>query len=92
MDTELKDAPDQHRFELWAGDELIGVLAYRLHDDAIALVHTEVSPEHGGRGHAAPLLRGALDEARARGLAVVPSCSYVASYVDEHPEYADLVR
>ncbi|WP_210651041.1 GNAT family N-acetyltransferase [Nocardioides sp. SYSU D00065] len=92
MDTELKDAADQHRFELWSGDELIGVLAYRLDGDALELVHTEVAPEHGGRGHAATLVRGALDEARARGLAVVPSCSYVASYVEEHPEYADLVR
>ena len=32
-----------------------------------------------------------LDEARSRGLRVVPTCPYVASYIRKHPEYADLV-
>jgi len=39
----------------------------------------------------ATLARGALDSARERGLAVVPSCPFVASYITKHPEYADLV-
>ena len=57
----------------------------------ITLVHTEVRDEFEGQGHAATLARGALDDARSRGLRVVPSCPYIASYVEKHPEYADLV-
>jgi predicted GNAT family acetyltransferase len=86
------DNTDQRRFELRSGGELVGFLVYRLHPDAITLVHTEVFPEHGGQGHAATLARTALDEVRSRGLKVVPLCPYVASYVRKHPEYADLVR
>ena len=85
------DSPDRHRYELRSGDEVVGLLAYRLGDGVITLVHTEVDPAHSGQGHAATLARGALDDARSRGLRVVPSCSYVASYVDKHAEYADLV-
>ena len=85
------DRPDQHRFELRSGDELVGFIDYRLHGEVITLVHTEVFAAFSGQGHAAVLARGALDDARARGLTVVPSCPYVASYIAKHPEYADLV-
>ena len=91
MDIVFVDSPDQDRYELRAGDELIGIVAYRLADGEITLEHTEVDPAHEGQGHAATLARGALDDARSRGLRVVPSCPYIASYVEKHPEYADLV-
>jgi predicted GNAT family acetyltransferase len=91
VDIEFVDNPDAHRFELRSGDELLGFVAYRLAADHITLVHTEVDPAHGGQGYAARLARAALDDARSRGLRVVPSCPYVASYVRKHPEYADLV-
>ena len=91
MDIEFADAPDRHRYELRSPDELIGIVAYQLDGDVITLVHTEVGSAHGGQGYAAVLARGALDDARSRGLRVVPSCPYVASYVEKHPEYADLI-
>lgn len=91
MDTEFVDNTDAHRYELRSGAEVVGFIVYRLADDVITLVHTEVDPAFGGQGHAATLARGALDDARARGLGVVPSCPYVASWIGKHPEYADLV-
>ena len=68
-----------------------GVYYHRLRGEVITLVHTEVFAAFSGQGHAAVLARGALDDARARGLTVVPSCPYVASYIGKHPDYADLV-
>lgn len=91
MDIEFADAPERHRYELRTADELIGIVAYQLADDVITLIHTEVGSAHSGHGYAATLARGALDDARSRGLRVVPSCPYVASYLEKHPEYADLV-
>ena len=91
MTIEFADNTDAHRFELRSGDEVLGFLVYRLASDHITLVHTEVDPAHGGHGYAGQLAKGALDAARERGLAVVPSCPYVASYIEKHQEYADLV-
>ncbi len=91
VNTEFVDRADAHRFELRSGDAVLGFIDYRLADGVITLVHTEVDPAHTGQGHAATLARGALDDARSRGLAVVPSCPFVASYIGKHPEYADLV-
>ena len=92
VNTELVDNSDAHRFQLRSGQEVVGFLDYRLSDDVITMVHIEVDPAHSGQGHAETLTRGALDDARSRGLTVVPSCPYVASYIDKHPEYADLVE
>ena len=91
MDIEFADAPDRSRYELRAGDQLVGFIDYRLSRDVIDLVHTEVPEEFGGQGHAATLAGRALADARERGLSVVASCPYVAAYVKKHPEHADLV-
>jgi predicted GNAT family acetyltransferase len=91
VDTDFVDLPDHHRYELRSGDEVVGLITYQLDGDVISLVHTEVDPAHEGEGHAGTLARGALDDARSRGRRVVPSCPYVASYIEKHPDYADLV-
>lgn len=91
MDTVFSDAPDRSRYELHAGDELVGFLDYVLREPTIVLVHTEVDPAHGGKGYGSLLARGALDDARSRGLRVRLSCPYVAAWIDKHPDYADLV-
>ena len=92
MDTEFVDNPDLSRFELRAAEEVLGFIDYQLATNAIVLVHTEVDEAHSGKGYAATLARSALEDARSRGLRVVPTCPYVASYVRKHPEYADLVE
>lgn len=57
----------------------------------VALVHTEVAPEHNGKGIAGDLVRAALDDIRAAGQRVRPVCPYVGAWLKRHPEYADLV-
>ena len=53
--------------------------------------HTEVDPRFEGRGAGSALASSALDSVRGVGGRVVPTCSFVASYIERHPEYADLV-
>jgi predicted GNAT family acetyltransferase len=36
-------------------------------------------------------VRGALDTARARRLAVLPECPFVRGWIAKHPDYVDLV-
>lgn len=90
-DTRIVDDAEESRFALWGQDTCIGFIGYHVEDDVIVLVHTEVDPAFGGQGHGATLVRGALDAARERGLKVRPDCPFVASFIDEHEEYADLL-
>lgn len=92
MDVEVRDVPEQERFEGTAGGELAGFLKYRVRPGGLlALVHTEVSDEHEGEGLASRLAAFALDSARERGLGVLPFCPFVKGYLERHPEYIDLV-
>ncbi len=92
MDITVTDAPARHRYEAHAGGAAAGFVAYRREGDVITLVHTEVDDAYEGKGVGGALVRGALDDARSRGLTVVPVCPFVRSWLERHPDYADLVR
>jgi predicted GNAT family acetyltransferase len=82
----------ESRYELVTGDgDLVGHLAYRDRDGVRVLVHTEVDEALEGRGLGSELVRGTLDDARARGLKVAPTCPFVRDFIRRHPRYADLV-
>jgi predicted GNAT family acetyltransferase len=87
----VADHPDRKRFEIHVGDELAGFTEYRPRGDRYAFVHTEIGDEFGGRGLASQLVKAALDEMRARGIAVLPYCPYVKRYIQRHADYQDLV-
>ncbi len=87
-DAVVVDVPEESRYELRLGDRRIGLAAYRLRGDRIAFTHTEIDAACEGRGFGSHLVQGALEDARARGLAIVPLCPFVAAYVKRHPEYA----
>ena len=67
-----------------------GYVEYEPGEGRMILTHTIVPDAIGGRGIAGQLVKAALEYARAQDLKVVPRCSYAASYLDRHPEYADL--
>jgi len=48
-------------------------------------------PGRALRRLASKLIAGALDDARERGLAVLPFCPFVNAYIERHREYAALV-
>ena len=89
----IRDNPERHRFE--AVDEsgvVAGFAAYRRSEDAVVLTHTEVDDAFEGHGVGSRLARGALDALREEGIRVVPSCPFISAYIQDHQEYADLVR
>ena len=90
-DVQVLDHSEQSQYEARLDGELAGVAAYRLTDNVITFTHTEVEPQHEGQGIGGTLARFALDDARSRGLQVRPRCSFIRSWIERHPDYADLV-
>jgi predicted GNAT family acetyltransferase/glutaredoxin len=90
-DGEVVDVPEESRYELRLSERVIGLAAYRRRDGRIAFTHTEVAASCEGRGFGSRLAAAALEDARRQGLAVVPLCPFIASYIERNPEYESLV-
>ncbi|THV23489.1 GNAT family N-acetyltransferase [Glycomyces paridis] len=91
MSIEVTDAPDRSRYEAHEGDVLLGFAEYTRDGGRITFTHTVVEDVAKGRGVASAIARSSLDEARAAGLRVRPLCPFYARWIENHPDYADLV-
>ena len=89
--NEVADAPNRERYELSIDGEVAGFTAYRVRPGLIAFIHTEVDERFQGRGIGDQLIRFALEDARARGLAVLPFCPFVKAFIERHREFESLV-
>ena len=85
------DNTERHRYEVHVDGALAGILAYTVRGDSVVMPHTVVEPQFEGRGLGGLMAERALDDARERGLKVVPQCWFVAAYIEKNPQYADLV-
>lgn len=91
MTPSIRDNPERHRFEADLGDGSLAIADYILRPGKILFTHTEVPPEHEGKGIGSALIGYALDAARDRGLQVIPICPFFAAYMQKHAEVQDLL-
>ncbi|XVQ13086.1 GNAT family N-acetyltransferase [Spirillospora sp. CA-255316] len=91
MSKEVTENAGASRYEIRVDGELAGFAEYKLRPDKIVFTHTEVDGAFEGQGVGSALARGALDDARAKGLGVVPLCPFIKGWIDKHPDYRDLV-
>ena len=68
------------------------VLTYFLAGQRMTIDHTYVPPELRRRGLAARLVGRAVEDARRRGLRIVPVCSYAAAQIARRPQWQDILE
>ena len=90
VDVQTTRDDDRSRYEGRVDGELVTVLAFVRRGDVLDLTHTGTEPAFRGRGLAGAVTAAALDDVRARGEKVHPSCPFAVTFLDDHPEYADL--
>jgi uncharacterized protein len=92
MNAEVRNNKTEYRYEVFADGELAGYTQYVLDRGRIAVLHTEVQDSYEGLGLGSQLAREALENARARGLLVMPFCPFIAGFIERHlDEYRDFV-
>ena len=91
MDTTVVDVPEKGRFEVRIGERVVGLASYHVEGSSMTLPHTEVDPSVGGQGIGTALVAGVLTAARERGLTVLPYCSFIRHYIQQHPGDIELV-
>ena len=90
MEPNVRNNEEGSRYELEV-DGHVALAAYRLSDGRIVFTHTEVPEALEGQGVGSRLVAGALEDVRAKGLKVVPACSFVRHYIERHRDVQDLL-
>ncbi len=85
--------PDNARFVLRRGDQIIGKTDYRIDGNVITFIHTEIDSDVQERGLGTVLVQGALDQVREdTDYRVVAECPFTRAFIRHHPEYRDLTE
>ena len=90
-DNQVRKNEAEGQYEILVGEEVAGYATYIDRDGARELPHTVVDPKFRGQGLSKPLIKAALDDARADDMRVIPSCPAVERFIEQNPEYGDLV-
>jgi predicted GNAT family acetyltransferase len=89
--TSIERNEASRRFEARIGDQVASLTYRDASDGALVLLHTEVPETLERHGVGTALARFALEYARVVGRRVAPICPFVRSYLEQHPEYRDLL-
>jgi predicted GNAT family acetyltransferase len=85
------DKKNHGHFYITENDERIAEMQIGISGNDLTAYHTEVSPNHEGKGLAKKLLLAMADYARKNNLKVIALCPYVFAQFKRHPEeYADI--
>ncbi len=92
-DLQLVNDSDARRYRLMSDGEEVGYSEYDpIAPASILIKHTEVLPQHEGKGFGSQLVKQMLDDIRTQGKTVIPICPYTLNYIRRHREFLDLVR
>ncbi|MGH8534463.1 MAG: GNAT family N-acetyltransferase [Gammaproteobacteria bacterium] len=72
-------------YQLLLDDAEVGYIEYDpVRELSILIKHTEVLPEHEGKGYGSQLVRRVLDDIHSQTKTVIPICPYAMNYVRRH--------
>lgn len=83
---------EQSRYEAHIDGELAGFAHYTQQDDVVVMDHTETEDGFTGRGVASQVVKYALDDLAGQGATVRPTCPFVASWLNKHPDHPITVQ
>lgn len=91
MNIEVKHDKQTKRFYIATKEKC--ELKYRIIDkNTLEYYSTFVPEELRNKGLAGKIAREALEYAKSNRLQIVPTCSFVRSYIEQHPQYKNFVK
>jgi predicted GNAT family acetyltransferase len=87
----VRESPEEHRFERQIHNDAIAAAYYRLANERLVFIHTEVPTEFSGMGIATELARGTFELLRQSGRKAILRCPFMVHFFTKHPEYADII-
>ncbi len=90
-EIEVRRSETAGRYEAIVDNAVAGFAEFRTDGEVVILPHTVVDDAYEGQGVGSALVRQTLEDLRARGARIRPTCPFVRSWLDRHPDYTDLV-
>lgn len=90
-DITVHDDTEASTYRATIGPQLVGTITYQRDGGTLTIKHTAVELELQGQGIATTFVQQVLDQLRSEGITVRNECSFVTSFLADHPEYAPMV-
>lgn len=90
-DAAVADNTAQSRYELPV-EGLVAHVAYNLSPPNLMITEVVTPKALEGRGIASRMAAHVVEDARARGLLILPVCPFFAAWLKKHPEHAEVVH
>ncbi|MDE1513895.1 MULTISPECIES: GNAT family N-acetyltransferase [Vibrio] len=84
---------DHHCYRVVLEGDYQAVVSYQYQDqqaNVLYITSTRVPDEMQGKGYGSVMMESVLPEIERAGLTIVPVCSYVAHYLERHPQWQHL--
>lgn len=78
-------------FDIYYDAEKAGFMQYRLKEDILEIIHTEVFEEFGGKGLGKELVQTAVEYAKKNNFKILPSCPYAKRMIEKTPEFQEVL-
>jgi predicted GNAT family acetyltransferase len=92
MNVQHSGDDTEGKFFLEENGQQIGEIYYYFSDKGkLVIQHTEVSPEHEGKGLGKQLVKAVVEFAREKGVKIIPVCPYAKAVLLRTKEYADVL-
>jgi uncharacterized protein len=101
-DTQLDKGPDgqtlevvhhsdERFYELLVDGQFGGLVVYEAHGSRYIFTHTFIAEGHRGQGLSQVLLRGVMEDVKARHITVTNYCPVLDRFIERNPEYIPLI-
>ena len=84
----MKEEKNRIVYEI-EGKEIVEIEIKELDKNTVDIYHTYVDPDYQGKNIASQLVEELFKKLKTENKKAVVSCSYVAHWIEKHPEYSD---
>ena len=82
----------KNQFEIYTEGHYSIIKFEMINDTLVNLYHTEVHPSLAGKGIGNMLVLKTLKYCNVHNYKIVPTCPFVAKYIERHPEWKSIVE